>query len=136
MKPQHQTQFGTGKNGEPHGNCFATALACILELPVEEVPNFCETDDWRLRVDAWLAQFGLFYMDIELKDGLTAPEVFAAAGYHVISGDGPRGCRHSVVGRAGCFVHDPHPSGEGLLTKEEFGFLVPLDYKFVMGSKR
>lgn len=77
--------------------------------------------------NVWLKDYGLFYLDIGIPSDQRAEHLFEFAGYHVISGQGPRGCRHSVVGKAGKMVHDPHPSGAGLLTEEEYGFLIPLD---------
>ena len=127
MKPQHQTTFGNGKNGREPGNCFAACIASILEVPLTEVPNFCATPEWVKELNLWLFPRGFFYVDFRMAEDCPPEEVFCWAGYHVISGDGPRGCRHSVVGRAGKIVHDPHPSGAGLLTEEEYGFLIPLD---------
>src|SRR4051812_28515116 len=122
MKPVYQTIFGNGKNGQPSGNCFAASIASILELPVEEVPNFCAHEDFIQRLNSWLAPRGFFYLEVQVAAGLKPEEIFMWAGSHIISGDGPRGLRHSVVGFAGVIAHDPHPSGAGLLTQEEFGF--------------
>jgi predicted subunit of tRNA(5-methylaminomethyl-2-thiouridylate) methyltransferase len=54
MKPVKQTIFGLG------GNCFAASIASILELPVEEVPNFMaiETADYWTPMREWLRQRG------------------------------------------------------------------------------
>lgn len=129
MLIQYQTIFGAGEASTPRGNCFATSIACLLSLLVCEVPNFCdcESEDWREEVNKWLKPRGLFYLDIGIPEDHRAEHLFAFAGYHVISGMGPRGCRHSVVGKAGKMIHDPHPSGAGLLTEEEYGFLIPID---------
>jgi hypothetical protein len=127
MKPQIQTILGTGKDGEPRGNCFATCIASILELPVDSLPNFCETDDWRERANEWLAELGYFYLDVIIPEDMRAELIFQFAGYHVISGVGPRGCRHSVVGLSGKMVHDPHPSGDGLTSEDQYGFLIPFN---------
>ena len=126
MIKQHQTIFGDGKEGE-RGNCFATAIACILEVPVDQIPNFCNEDDWRWATNKWLKPRGLFYVDIAIPPDMRGELLTMYAGYHVISGDGPRGLRHSVVGQAGKMIHDPHPSGAGLVTEEEFGFLIPVN---------
>lgn len=126
MIEQYQTVFGSGKGSE-RGNCFSTTIACILELPVDRVPNFCDEEDWRWAINKWLKPYGLFYVDIAIPPDMRGELLTMYAGYHVISGDGPRGLRHSVVGQAGKMVHDPHPSGEGLITEEEFGFLIPVN---------
>lgn len=118
----HQTKFGEGA-----GNCFSACIASLLELPLEEVPFFCADVNWRESTDRWLSPRGYFYMDVTLK-GDMRDELCRFWGYHVISGDGPRGLRHSVIGLAGRMVFDPHPSGEGLIGDDfGYGFLVPLD---------
>ncbi len=128
MKTFHQTKLGRGeKHGEEFGNCFSTAVGCILEIHPDELPNFCAEEDWRAATNLYLKSRGLFYLDVAIPGDMRAEHLFEFAGYHVISGEGPRGCRHSVVGYKGKMVHDPHPSGEGLKTEEEFGFLIPVD---------
>lgn len=125
----HQTQFG-----KPRGNCFATCLACILEIPLDDVPNFCEHDNWRDETDKWLEPYGLFYQDIVLI-GDARDELTQYWGYHVISGDGPRGLRHSVVGYRGKMVHDPHPDGGGVSGDIEYGLLIATDPAEIIKSK-
>lgn len=126
MKPTPQTKFGTKVGNADTGNCFAATIASILEVDLETVPNFCEHEDWRERTNKYLADFGLFYIDLQIGEQ-DPSEIFHYAGYHVISGVGPRGCRHSVVGFKGITIFDPHPSLEGLITHEEYGFLIPVD---------
>lgn len=59
MKPVHQTNFQRGT-----GNCFAACLASILEMPLEEVPNFChegsdaDGSTWLERTARWLEERG------------------------------------------------------------------------------
>ena len=124
MIPVFQTTFGF-----PHGNCFAACLASILELPIADVPNFCDGDNPRWKADCleWLRPFGLYLLSVALPDDFPADQM--PAGYHVMSGKSPRGkFNHSVVGFAGKMVHDPHPSGDGIdgpIT--EYDFFVSLD---------
>lgn len=122
VKPQTQTIFGS-----ENGNCFAACLASILELPVDEVPNFCETEDWVERTNKWLEPRGLFFLAVGIPEEEAVLLHLNRAGYHVIIGEGPRNCPHSVVGFAGRMVHDPHPSGAGLERNLEYGFLIPLN---------
>jgi len=125
MKPIHQTLFGNGENGTQRGNCFAACIASLLELPLEEVPNFCTKCDWREAANLWLASRGLFYVDLKLPGDLRDEHV-RFWGYHVISGMSVRNIRHSVVGFGGKTVFDPHPSGAGLIEGDwEYGFLIP-----------
>lgn len=106
MKPVDQTKFG-----KPEGNCFAACLASILEVDLDTIPDFGWDDNWRDRVDSYLAEFGFQMIDILI--GLGA---FKPLGYHIINGGSPRGdFDHSIVGYRGEPVHDPHPEGNCIL---------------------
>ena len=118
MIPVMQTQFGS-----PRGNCFAACIASILEVPLRTVPNFCEQENWREATNEWLKPMGLCYLDVTLP-GDARDELVRFWQFHVISGDGPRGLRHSVVGFAGEIVHDPHPDGGGVAGDLEYGLLI------------
>ena len=51
VKPVYQTQFGM-----PNGNCFAACVASILELKIEDIPNFCAIGDenWLQLASNWM----------------------------------------------------------------------------------
>lgn len=122
VKPQTQTIFGS-----ENGNCFAACVASILNLPVEEVPNFCALENWVERTNDWLAPRGFFFLSVSIPEEEAVLLHLKRAGYHLIMGEAARGCLHSVVGFAGRTIHDPHPSGGGLQRAIEYGFLIPLD---------
>ena len=142
MKAQHQTIIGNGENGEPKGNCFATCVACLLDLDVSAVPNFCAEEDgrnwWRSLVE-WLAERGfsanVVGMGVKGSRGPSMARCFSEL--CIVSGKSPRGeHHHSVIGRmtgtgTGSLwelVHDPAPSGDGLDGEPlDFIFLVPND---------
>ena len=125
MTPVDQTRFGD------EGNCFAACLASILECPLESVPDPMEIhragQNWRRAISAWLRTIhGLEY--IEIKRGADGWTMLMPPSFHVIGGKSPRGteCGHAVVGFRGAMVHDPHPSRQGILDVEDFGFFVKL----------
>lgn len=145
MKPVRQTLFGNKV-----GNCYPAALASVLEVPLETVPNFCEGDDpyWTERCQEWLSQhFGLTLLRYYAKEGRPAQAVYDAAvgTWCMLSGPSPRGnFDHTVVGqvqkapddpklpgapiRHVAFVHDPHPSDDFLKSLKEvemFGVVDP-----------
>jgi hypothetical protein len=113
MIPKEQTRIGKG------GNCFATALASILETPI---PEFGFSDDYWQRVRAYLAKRGLAYKRVPLSQ---RPQ-----GYSTIEGISPRGGLHACVAKNGKFVHDPHPVSDdprrGLAEPQYYGELMPL----------
>lgn len=102
--------------GDTKGNCFAACVASILELPMHAVPNFVEREDWFHAVQEFLGRFGLFLAwNVE-------PTYREFWGYHVVSGPGPRGVRHSVVGYGLDVIWDPHPSRDGLVEADDWSF--------------
>ena len=133
MKPVKQTTFGDGSDGTESGNCMAAAIASILELPLEEVPNFCQHKDWYQRLCDWLRPRGYAYLEMVVQEDMRAPDFdwtpyhVSTLGYHLIVGPAARGLMHVVVGYAGRTVHDPHPSSAGLLEHHFIGVFVPMD---------
>lgn len=124
MKPITQTQFG-----RPDGNCFASCVASILELELSEVPNFCaaKVEDWMIAFQDWLAERGLHAIEMTVADQEAWIEASKPRGWCILSGPGPRGLAHSVVGQDGRIAHDPHPSRHGLDKIEQAMFFVALD---------
>lgn len=91
------------------GNCMQCAVAYLLRLPVEEVPDFTQADGV---TECW-DMFDDFFL---LKDKMIVmypPEKTSEAEY-LASGTTSRGTSHMVVMRDGKLVFDPHPSNEGL----------------------
>lgn len=119
MIPVHQTVFGNGK-----GNCFAAVIASILELPLEEVPNFCGDygDAWWEKTQEWLVLRGLYGIEFtlhpeQIQSGFVLP--FPSEARFIATGKSPRGeFHHCVVAKLEQErfqgVHDPHPSGDFL----------------------
>lgn len=120
MTPVGQTIFEDGK-----GNCLAACVASILDLPIEDVPNFAELD-YFAGLHAWLTERKLQGIEVRFSDAAhCASAYFGYPGTPVLMwGDGPRFAadgrrkQHAVVGEPngyGCkLLHDPHPSHTGL----------------------
>lgn len=113
MKPVSQTIFGLEE-----GNCFAACVASILELTIEEVPNFClAPGEWFVAFEEWLADRGL--LAISLGDDTSDEPVdigmytklpcIACGDYEGPTGNGP----HAVVYERGELAHNPNPKHEG-----------------------
>lgn len=107
------------------GNCLQTSIECILEAPQGALPAQREypLGQYLEPLNAFLARFGLAY-----TQGNPGSRAF---GWHVLTGPSPRtpkiGTYHSVVGRSGQFVWDPHPSRDGICSVSSWGFVGPLD---------
>lgn len=135
MRKQHQTQFG-----EPMGNCFATCVACLLDIDVADVPNFCALGDlWWRDFSDWLNErgFSAIVVCMRTKGAWSGSMACWANALCIVSGPSPRGdFDHAVIGRMSGwegadlyeFVHDPHPEGLGIVGRpRDFTFLVPND---------
>ena len=118
MKFHTQTILHDPENGL-WGNCFQTALACVLDMEVEEVPHFYDQGNTSIDpIQKWLLQFNLCLVTIgHAKDhdwfaesGLT--EVVTISGGPSPRYDGK--VDHCVVARGGRMLHDPHPSRDGV----------------------
>lgn len=132
-----------------HGNCYAAAIASMLELPITEVPNvelfFSGDEDvfWDTIMSNFLRRKGyelvdgdeykIFHpeyeprhhaaMDEGLRDLLHDMGKYKDD-FYFVSGDSPRGVKHICIYKEGVMVHDPHPTREGILNHLWFQKLV------------
>lgn len=127
MRPIIQTRLSIqGDSNSPPGNCWAAAIASLLDLSLEEVPDELEfwkpgmkpIESWRpysKMMHRWL--YGLGFILVQCKPGALEYEGPRDCwdGYCLIFGPSPRTGLHAVLGNLkGEIVHDPHPSGAGL----------------------
>jgi hypothetical protein len=120
MKFVMQTQFFSKAEGT-HGNCQQAVIASMLDLDIDEVPNFIEQDYFWHSVKQFLASKGLQQESVfrELHDTIEGP--------YLVYGPSSRGILHAVIYQNGKLLHDPHPSGEGVLEIKTVERLVPLE---------
>jgi hypothetical protein len=104
------------------GNCMSACLASLLEIEnVDDVPLFLSEPgdvtrfDWAKRLDAWLAQFGLYALHFYGHANQVRPGV-----PHIATGISPRGRPHAVIGQGNEILWDPHPSRSGLVFRDGF----------------
>jgi hypothetical protein len=130
MKPVQQTTFAPRVEGASTGNCLAAAIASVLDLPLDAVPNFAaiEGDAWWENLQRWLSDRGLGCVCVSLN----APSLdqggwawtLADGQWVLLNGKSPRGdWKHVVVGEVVLdgdgtaslqYRHDPHPDGSFL----------------------
>lgn len=121
MKKVYQTIYG-----EEKGNCFAACVASILELNIEQVPDFLGEygDRWMYGLNEWLEQFGLAAITVAFQDD--DPHIkkgYACAGIRT-----PTGSKHSVVYKDLKFVWNPQKGWEDYDAEpEDYTFFVVLD---------
>lgn len=159
MKPVMQTMFGI------QGNCASACAASILELELDQVPNFAELheDDakmWYAYCD-WLKEQGYAVILIrgecieKINQGRPIVphqpifnESFDLDGwddqYIVLGGVSPRNKKlgHACVGRfisSGTgleMVHDPNPDQTGLVKLENIEIYIPCDSIVYKGGEK
>lgn len=127
MKPVEQTRFGS-----PGGNCLQACLASVLELPLDDVPDFCnehpgEDEDasrWIKELAAWLEGYELTCLVANMHEGILP---WWTTLYWIAGGKTHRRGYHSVVYKGQELAHDPHPDKVGLKAVEDAVLLLPLD---------
>lgn len=140
MIPVTQTKVVVkNKKGEDvvRGNCYAAAIASILEVPITEVPNvevlfhiegsywsevmhtFLNSIGWELCTDN---RFMVFHDEnYGLDSGTRQQKIdYCKDKYYFVSGKSARGVQHITIWQNGKMVHDPHPSNDGIETFEYF----------------
>lgn len=127
MTPVKQTIFGNLK-----GNCFPACIASILDLPLPDVPHFCDNNNqnWYVDTAAWSDSRNLTFFMLEYGPDLE--EFLYKIPYHyIVSGPSPRGAfMHCTVGFQGRLIHDPHPD------ETYFAGKLPVDYAFLIPSEK
>ena len=135
----------TQTNLEP-GNCWQTAVACLLEIEPEALPSQVDHDQRREEQPdgsvRWVGQsyatvlnaylrshWDLAYVEVHYPEEIWLVVQVQPPGWHLLTGRTVRTernhARHVVVGRFGEVVWDPHPSRAGLTTDINHAFLVP-----------
>jgi hypothetical protein len=133
-----------------NGNCWAAAIASILELPITEVPNFEVWFKWEdgfwyaiterfLHLKGYTLEngecFKVFHMSADewgksvLKQKHGDYHEVAETNldkFYFVSGQSARGVSHVTIYQNGVMVHDPHPTREGIIEQSIFEHIRPL----------
>lgn len=120
MTPVKQEFVHDPANGV-YGDCQRAVIACLLDLPISEVPHFLGESNndpgryWEL-LQSFLREKGYAWLVVPAKFDAAFYGADEEAIFHEISGPSPRGngVTHAVVGCGGSIVFDPHPSNSGL----------------------
>lgn len=109
------------------GDCFRTAVSCVLELPRDEVPHvFHDGCDGRTaddRMNKWLQDRGLMQFVIAFHgDGMSLEQVLAPVNSacggspeYLLYGRSKNDTDHVVVCRDGKVVWDPSQDESGII---------------------
>lgn len=104
--------------GHPAGDCLRACVASLLDLDLDAVPHFVQYVEHPAGTDShlwWWALVGFCSAHGWKIRYAPEPEP-APGGWALADGMSPRGHMHVVVACDGIVVHDPHPSGAGLVS--------------------
>lgn len=117
------------KNGI-YGDCYRTAIACILDKNPTDVPHVFDLDDLGLQnkmMREFLDGLGLRLLNIaysldSISDVLKVGENNIGEMHWILCGMSEREINHCVVCFGGTMIHDPHPSGSFLTGPSDDGY--------------
>lgn len=117
MTPVYQTN-----TGPQVGNCHQAAVASILGLPFEKVPDFGQQQDPEGSYVKFVRDLGFLRLKPPVNMGQKLDCYYLAFGPSIVTGN-----PHVVVYRAGRLVHDPHRGRNGLSSIKSIDILVPME---------
>ena len=106
------------------GDCYRTAIGCLLDLPPDQVPHFCDgaAPNWNTARDQWLRDNSLMVVHLgiaaaTLTEALEITATYAPdqqltpgvtlKSHYLLTGLSGRGVNHSVVALGCNIVHNP-----------------------------
>lgn len=93
------------------GDCTETAVASLLAIPRDCVPDFAQgTNDGGVQYENLVKFLESMGFAVFMRPANWEPNCL-----YLAMGPSPRGCSHCVIMRDGQLVHDPHPSRAGLI---------------------
>lgn len=113
------------------GDCHAACIASLLEVPLEDVPNFGhggpDGDEFNRRVRKYLGSHGLAMgsaaFDGTLEAVLRMMKLINPDVYYILGGRSKTGVDHSVIAFEDEIVHDPSINQSGIIGPCEDGFI-------------
>lgn len=138
MIPIMQTKF-TNEDRSVRGNCMAACVASLIEVSIGEIPaweDMGSDGSWGDSFNRFLEEHGyshegmIVQIDFSVDWWSALLEMcLGIDGYFIVGGESPRPqstTGHAVIFKDGAMVHDPHPSGTGILTIKEVYMIEPM----------
>ncbi len=108
-----------------HGDCARTALACLLELPRDDVPHFAkdvpDSKIFHKRMDDWLHSQGysrvrmIFSGDDDPETIMSSVSTLNPGLRFQLAGKSKTGVNHVVICKGGKIDHDPSITQSGIV---------------------
>ena len=96
-------------------NCFQACIASILELTLEEVPDFVNKyDSFIVKTGEWLGERGymLYYITLATSNN---PIHMSDGSQYYIQGGTYKGIGHCIVASGNDFAHDPRTKTDEII---------------------
>ncbi|MCW5697896.1 MAG: hypothetical protein KIS96_14345 [Bauldia sp.] len=111
------------------GDCYRTAVACILDMPPQLVPHehrVMTGDEQMALIDAFLSPLNIVRIAVpfqiaELKQALAVANWMTKGLPYVFTGTSANGTHHCVVGRQDRIIHDPAQDDSGIVGPTDDG---------------
>lgn len=120
----------------PRGNCWQTAVACILDLPAEALPAQADVEKfprYSNTLNAYLERHhNLMYTSLQPHEWQGVLHLYGHHPSGLYLWEGPtvrtpmNNTEHVVVAQGHMMLHDPHPSKDGLTLVKRWGVLGPI----------
>lgn len=104
--------------GRAAGDCLRAAVATVLGADLDDVPHFVQYIDHPAGTDSHLWYWSLVGFCAAHGWEVSYTTDGPPDGWALVDGMSPRGHMHVVVAYDGKVIHDPHPSGGGLISTE------------------
>lgn len=123
---QKQAYLHDPENGI-YGDCYRTAIACILNIDKEKVPHLAkeydnDIDGWDREMKKFLNSLGYTLVDIPFVGiGTKLPSLLESLGRHsaeavyILAGESSNGTNHCVVCKGGEIIWDPAIDDSGII---------------------
>lgn len=115
-----------GQFEDKEGNCTQAAVATLLGLPLDDVPDFNNIHKDKPHSGWFWNHLRTFFLSkgyhLETMGGRRS-----FSGLYMASGPTIRGTQHIVVMHDGALYHDPHPSRAGILEVKTVYVPLPID---------
>ncbi len=120
-----QTKLHDAEKGI-EGNCTQAAIATIMGLELDEVPDFNTLHKDKPHSGYFWGHIAKWFYSRGYIFQMSDPK-YSWPCLYLASGPSPRGVSHIVVMEDGKLVHDPHPSRAGILSVDRNYILLPID---------
>lgn len=113
-----------------YGDCFRTAVACILECDPAELPHEHRAvtgAEQNALIDAWLSARGLTLLSVpfaasDLDEALRTCAFWSRGLPFLLIGRSRNDANHVVIGRGAQIIHDPAQDDSGIVGPADNGY--------------